>query len=105
MENVDLTKIVTEQAIAFITKSSPFGHIPLVNSTINKIVANTISIVLSKTILSSYIKQIEDDVQKQAAKATDAREQLKNNNLTKEERAKHEEDLKDAMRSLLSFKP
>lgn len=103
METPSLTKIVTDQAIAFITKSSPFGHIPLVNTAINSIVASTIGIVLNKTILSSYTKQIEEDVKKQAIKATDAREKLKNAT-TAEDKQKYEEELKSAMRDLLSFR-
>jgi hypothetical protein len=100
-----LVQLVTDQAIAAITKTTPFGNIPIINTAMNSIVAGTINIVLNKTILSSYVKAIEDDVLTNSAEVMELRKKLDNPDLSQEERLKNEEQLKEHLRDFLSFNP
>jgi hypothetical protein len=91
------------QALEYITKTLPFGNIPVVGSVINSIASQSIKIALEKTPLGSYItKQITDDVIKQSLAVKDARELLKKAQTT-EQKLKAENDLKNSLRTLFDW--
>jgi hypothetical protein len=105
MENKPLIDLIIGQALEIITRTSPFGNIPLVNTAIKSIATTSIKIALENTLLSKYIvpiKQIEDDLNKQANDVREARELLKKA-VTPAEKLKAENDVKEALRKLLNF--
>ena len=104
MINKPIIEEVISQTIGIIAKANPFTGLPVVSAIINLIATKSIKIALEQTFMSGYIKQIEDDLNKHAEKAKEARELLKQAK-SPEEIERAENELKEALRHLLSFKP
>jgi len=102
MDNKTIVDLVVDQALGIITKSSPFGAIPVVNSLVKSVASTSIRIALEKTFLKDYITNIEKELEKQNKLATDLRDKI-NTAKTAEEKKNAQDQLKEAYRKLFTF--